>query len=57
MEVWVRVFVPVFGRVFLEVSLVWIEGSDVPRRSGFLHHWFLVAVLDVATEGLSKPKK
>ena len=57
MEVWVRVFVPVFGRVFLEVSLVWIEGSDVLPRSRLAHHWLLVVVLDVVSEGVSEPKK
>ena len=36
LEVGVRVFVPVFGRVLLEVSLVWIIGSDVPLRSDLL---------------------
>ena len=56
-EVGVRVFVPIFGRVLLEVSLVWIEGRDVLLRSRLAHHWLLVVVLDVVSEGVSEPKK
>ncbi len=56
-EVGARVFVEVFGRMFLEVSLVWITGNDVLLHSPFAHHWFLVVNLDVVSEGLREPKK